>query len=208
MHVNKHWSGWRWIERACLLAGVFCLVWVGSVSLRGALYEREVRTRVDAWPREAGDAHADRTERARVAAVAESAAYSGVIGVLEIPRLEYAEAVTQGDDDTTLRVSVGHLPDTPLPWGPGNSVLAGHRDTHFRALRNLVIGDRITFKTPRGMFEYEVKDKVIVEPDDLSVVAPTDNRTLTLITCYPFTYIGNAPQRFIVRAEAVGEASP
>ena len=94
------------------------------------------------------------------------------------------------------------MPDTPPPWWDhGNVALAAHRDTFFRPLKDIVAGDEIDVVTPRGQFVYDVTGTSIVDPDDTSVLNPTEGPTLTLITCYPFDYIGHAPKRFIVRAE-------
>ena len=99
-----------------------------------------------------------------------------------------------------LRIAVGHLPDTPLPWEPGNSAVAAHRDGIFRPLENVRNGDRVIVRTSRGDFEYQVQNTQIVRPTDLSVLEPLGADALTLITCYPFSYIGSAPKRFIVHA--------
>jgi sortase A len=112
-------------------------------------------------------------------------------------------AVANGDDDGTLMVAIGHLPDTPFPWEAGNSALAGHRDTFFRQLRNIRVGDDMRVTTPYGDFTYQVSRTLIVTPEDLSVLEPTADPTLTLITCYPFSYVGHAPKRFIVQAVRV-----
>jgi sortase A len=126
-----------------------------------------------------------------------------LIGMLDIPRLRLSTPVVTGDDDKTLQVAVGHLPDTPRPWEPGNSALAAHRDGLFRPLKNIRLGDALRVRTTHGNLEYRVRDIKIVTPDDLSVLEPTSADTLTLITCYPFNYIGAAPKRFIVQAERV-----
>jgi sortase A len=126
-----------------------------------------------------------------------------LLGVLEIPRLHIAAPVMSGDDEETLAVAVGHLPDTPRPWEPGNSALAAHRDGLFRPLRRVRAGDEIVLRTRRGDFTYRVRETRVVEPTDLSVLAPTPSRTLTLITCYPFDYVGPAPMRFVVHADLV-----
>ncbi len=105
-----------------------------------------------------------------------------------------------GDDDEALEIAVGHLPDTPLPWEPGNSAVAAHRDGIFRPLENVRNGDRVIVRTTRGDFEYQVQNTQIVRPTDLSVLEPLGDDALTLITCYPFNYIGSAPKRFIVHA--------
>jgi sortase A len=99
-----------------------------------------------------------------------------------------------------LKVAVGHLPGTALPGQTGNMALAGHRDTFFRALRNLRLGDRIVVQSPEGSYEYEVETTAVVVPTDLSVLRSSADREITLITCYPFSWIGSAPYRFIVRA--------
>ena len=124
----------------------------------------------------------------------------GLVGQLEIPRLNVSVIVIEGDDDATLARAVGHVRGTALPWESGNTVMAGHRDTFFRPLKNLGEGDQILMTTPRGTFEYRVASR-IVEPDDLSVLAPTSARSLTLVTCYPFVYVGRAQKRFIVHAQ-------
>ncbi len=125
------------------------------------------------------------------------------MGRIEVPRLHVSAAVANGDDDGTLSVAIGHLPDTPFPWEAGNSALAGHRDTFFRELRNIRVGDDMRVATPYGDFTYQVSRTLIVTPDDLSVLEPTAEPTLTLVTCYPFSYVGHAPKRFIVQAVRV-----
>jgi sortase A len=124
----------------------------------------------------------------------------GLVGMLDVPRLELSTPVIEGDDDQTLKRSVGHLPDTPLPWEFGNSAIAGHRDGLFRPLKNVKVGDEIRFRTTKDEFRYRVTKTSIVEPDDVSVLAQQPQSSLTLITCYPFYYVGSAPQRFIVHA--------
>jgi len=125
------------------------------------------------------------------------------IGVLEIPRLGLSSVVIEGDEAAVLVLGVGHLADTPLPWTRGNSVFAAHRDTFFRPLEHIRPNDVIRFSTADADLEYLVRTTKIVAPTDVDVLAPTATSTLTLITCYPFTYIGPAPQRFIVTAERV-----
>lgn len=128
-------------------------------------------------------------------------ATGALVGRIDIPRLGLSAMVREGDDVGTLRHAVGHIPETALPGQPGNAGLAGHRDTFFRALKNVRAGDRIRVTTPRGPVEYIVDGTKVVDPDDVSVLNPTPNQTLTLVTCYPFYYIGSAPRRFIVRAQ-------
>jgi len=123
------------------------------------------------------------------------------IGSIEIPRLGLSSVVLEGDDAAALLLGVGHLSDTPLPWHHGNTVLAAHRDTFFRPLAHIRKGDVIRFSTADAALEYVVKELKVVEPTAVEVLEPTSAATLTLITCFPFDYIGPAPQRFIVRAE-------
>ena len=130
-----------------------------------------------------------------------------LVGLLSVPRLGLSTAVVEGDDSKSLKLSAGHLPDTPWPWQPGNSAIAAHRDGRFRALRNIKVGDDVRMRTSRGELRYKVRELSIVEPDDLSVLAPREQSSLTLITCYPFTYVGNAPKRFVVRAERLASAA-
>ncbi len=127
----------------------------------------------------------------------------GLVGMLDVPRLNLTTPVIEGDDDKTLKRAVGHLPDTPLPWEDGNSALAGHRDGLFRPLKDIKIGDEIRFRTSRHQIRYRVTETRIVKPDDMSVLERRDPRSLTLITCYPFYFVGNAPDRFIVYATRV-----
>lgn len=123
-----------------------------------------------------------------------------LIGRLEIPKLGIDVVVVEGDSDTVLRHAIGHIPVTPLPGEPGNIALAGHRDTFFRPLRKIQPGDVITIDTPAHRFQYEVQSTSIVPPTDTSVLKPSADNELTLVTCFPFYYVGSAPRRFIVRA--------
>jgi len=133
---------------------------------------------------------------------ARHAAYrpGSAIGRLEIPRLALSAVVLEGSDSGTLLLGVGRLPDSALPGEPGNTVLAGHRDTFFRPLQAIRPGDRISLRTTQGEFLYSVAWTGIVDSTDTRLLLPTPKPALTLVTCYPFTYLGAAPERFIVRA--------
>ncbi len=126
-----------------------------------------------------------------------------VMGRIEIPRVEVSAIVRQGVDDETLDLAVGHVTDTARPGEIGNTVLAGHRDTFFRGLRNISVDDRIVLVVPPHEYEYRVVSLEVVPPTEISVLDPTENEVLTLVTCHPFNFIGSAPNRFIVRAERV-----
>jgi len=128
-----------------------------------------------------------------------------VIGELEISRLDLSVAVFEGDDAGILRLGAGHIPETALPHGGGNIGIAAHRDTYFRPLRLIRVNDLIELKTPAGASRYAVTETKIVRPSDIWVLAKAPGRDLTLVTCYPFYYIGSAPERFIVHARKVGD---
>ena len=126
-----------------------------------------------------------------------------VIGQIEVSRLGLSAIVVQGDSDDVLRRAVGHVPETALPGQSGNIALAGHRDTIFRPLRDIQVGDLVTLKTSFGDHIYQVNSTEVVPPTDVEVLQSRGNNELTLITCFPFHYIGHAPNRFIVRAREV-----
>jgi sortase A len=129
---------------------------------------------------------------------------AGLIGRIEIPRLGLSAIVMEGTRTTTLRRAVGHIPGTALPGQPGNVGISGHRDTFFRPLRNIRQNDIITLTTLLGEYRYRVVSARIVRPNNVAVLDPSGNEILTLVTCYPFYFVGPAPDRFIVRAERVG----
>jgi sortase A len=128
---------------------------------------------------------------------------NGLIGRIGIPRLDISAVVVEGTSSKTLRRAVGHIAGTALPGEPGNVGIAGHRDTFFRPLRNIQPNDIITLTTLRGEYRYRVVSAHVVKPDNVSVLNGDGNEILTLVTCYPFYYVGPAPQRFIVRAARV-----
>lgn len=126
-----------------------------------------------------------------------------VVGRLSIPRLNLSVMVFEGDDVAILKRGAGHIPATSLPGQGGNLGIAAHRDTYFRPLRLIRPHDRIEFTTPEGVSRYSVTDIEIVRPSDIQVLAKTPGRDLTLVTCYPFYYLGSAPKRWIVHAKHI-----
>ena len=127
------------------------------------------------------------------------------LGHLSVPRLDLDVVVAEGDSAGVLRRAVGHVPRSALPGMEGNVVLAGHRDTFFRPLRETRAGDIIRFTTPQKTYTYRVQWTKVVSPTDVQVMQPVPASAahpgvLTLITCYPFYYVGPAPKRFVVRA--------
>jgi len=180
------WLGY-FLEWTLLGLGVGCLAIYAFETVEARKFQAEQTAAFE---------HAARSQvaPARVAA-------GGLVGMLDVPRLKLSTPVIEGDDDKTLERAVGHLPDTPMPWENGNSAIAGHRDGLFRPLKDLKVGDEIRFRSTRDEFIYKVTKTSIVLPDDVSVLGPRAKNTLTLITCYPFYYVGSAPKRFVVFAE-------
>jgi sortase A len=123
-----------------------------------------------------------------------------VLGRIEIKRIELAVMILEGTDNRALRRAVGHIPKTALPGQPGNVGIAGHRDTFFRDLRKIEKNDEITLTTLNGSFRYVADFSEVVEPNDTEVLYPSSDAILTLVTCYPFYYVGPAPKRLVVRA--------
>ena len=133
----------------------------------------------------------------------------GVLGKLEIPRLRISAIVAEGADLKTLRHAVGHINSTALPGQQGNCALAGHRDTFLRGLGGVRGDDLIRLVTIGGTHSYRVEWGMVVEPTQVEVLDSTATPSLTLITCYPFEFVGHAPKRFVVRAREVPtEAQP
>jgi sortase A len=126
-----------------------------------------------------------------------------VLGRLEIPQLGMMVAILEGTTSQTLAVGVGHIKGTALPGEQGNIGIAGHRDTYFRALKNIHPGDEIRIQTSTGLSRYMVDKLQVVAPEDVSVLAYSAASAITLVTCYPFHFIGAAPQRFVVHAHQV-----
>lgn len=191
--------GVRRLEQFLLVLGLVCLGYFGYVSLESALYQafenRELDAILASAPAPAAPVAASPVVRRRPAP-----ANGAPIGRIEIPRLGVSAVIRAGSDARTLRLAVGYIPGTALPGEGGNIGLAAHRDTFFRRLRDIRTGDEIRIVTPEGTFAYAVQRTNIVQPKDTWVLNHTAEPALTLVTCYPFNYVGSAPQRFIVRA--------
>jgi sortase A len=123
------------------------------------------------------------------------------IGTLSIPKLKQTFPIYYGESEMTLKKGIGHVNGTALPGEASNSVLAGHRDTFFRHLNQLVVGDKLIVGRTGTYYMYKIKKIRIVDKDDKTVIVPKPRSILTLTTCYPFTFIGPAPQRYIIEAE-------
>jgi len=195
----------HWAHRALFVCAILLLGYCGFVLADSWVFQRRESRDLDRQlrgERVASDS-TPRSESSTSRKGAPGAAMHGLIGRIEIPRLLFSEVVVEGIGSTTLRRVVGHIPGTALPGQPGNVGLAGHRDTLFRPLKDLRVNDGIQFTTPRGDFRYQVESLRIVDPNDTKVLAASSENVLTLVTCYPFYYVGPAPKRWIVRARQV-----
>jgi len=178
---------------ACALS---LLAYCGFVLLEARNFERVERLKLETLMQ-------DQVALSDLPPVQLSIANGDLIGSLEISRLGLSAIVDEGTATATLRHAVGHIAGTALPGRSGNIGIAGHRDTYFRPLRNVQKDDIITLTTATGEYHYRVVFTKIVGPNDVAVLDPTGSEILTLVTCYPFYFVGPAPDRFIVRAERV-----
>jgi sortase A len=189
----------RRASRIVFAAGVLLLAYAAYVLVDERLYQARELNRLDHERQVVLDAAAEiPAPSLRVAVPPPTDGTS--IGEIRIRRLGVSVVVVQGESEAILERAVGHLARTALPGNEGNVVLAGHRDTFFRPLKDIREGDRITLRTAEHDFEYVVESTSIVNPTDVGVIEPSGGHTLTLITCFPFYYVGPAPNRFVVLA--------
>src|SRR5437764_1175385 len=179
----------RVVERALLIVAISSLGLYGTVRIAAAREQA-------ALSRELTTAYHAAAPVTPTAALAPRA----LVGRVEIRRLRLSAVAREGVDESTLALAIGHVPGTALPGAPGNAAFAAHRDTFFRPLKHVRPGDQIVVTTKAAAFRYAVTETRVVEPGDVAVLDPTVHATLTLITCYPFEFIGSAPKRFVVRA--------
>jgi sortase A len=199
-----------WTERLLFVAGLALLAWCAYVVLDARIFQQAEDSRLDGLLRVSQETSPGTPQNpsltARPARLPLAPA-AGLIGRLDIPRLDISVIVIEGVRAATLRRAVGHIPGTALPGQQGNVGISGHRDTFFRPLRNIRRDDMVTLTTLAGEFRYRVVSTSIVRPDNIAVLNPTENQALTLVTCYPFYFVGPAPTRFIVRAERIADTS-
>jgi sortase A len=182
-----------WSRRSLLAIAVSMLAWCGYVLVDTWSFQRTERRQFERL----------RVDRVASPGAIPPSASGGLIGRIDIPRLDISVVVIEGTGSTTLRRAVGHIRGTALPGHPGNIGISGHRDTFFRPLRNIRKGDLITLTSLEGEYRYRVVSTKIVLPSDIAVLDSDGREVLTLVTCHPFYFVGAAPDRFIVRAERI-----
>lgn len=229
-------SHWIWIERILLLAGILCLGIYAWAWFDARSYEQEqdrlLEQAIAAGPpppvrgthaaaetdsfeslrnsaNDANDANDTDIANKKPAPPPVEVKDGELIGRIQVQRLGVSAILMEGVGKKTLRRGAGHIPDTAMPSEEaGNVGIAAHRDSFFRGLKDIQEDDTVELTTLAGTFRYKVEWTKIVKPDDVSVLAPTDEAALTLVTCYPFYYVGSAPDRFIVRARRVSDLLP
>jgi sortase A len=190
----------RWSRNAFLVAGVLALGYCGFVLLDANLYQAN---QARLFQQELESVRPAVASAVSVSNLPVAPALRGALGKIEIARIGLAAMVMEGTDGRTLRRAVGHIGGTPLPGQQGNVAIAGHRDTFFRPLRNAQLDDEITLTTLAGSYHYLVDSTEVVLPEDTQVLDNSGDATLTLVTCYPFYFVGPAPKRFIVHAHRI-----
>lgn len=178
----------RILEACLLIIGCTAMAWYMTVRI-SAVREQAALSR-----------ELTRLSSTETAAGTVPAATASAVWRIEVPRINLSAVAREGVDTRTLRRAVGHIPGTALPGEEGNAGFAAHRDTFFRPLQGVRRGDEVIVTTPAGVYRYAVTSTRVVEPADVSVLDPAAGPTLTLVTCYPFDYVGSAAKRFIVRA--------
>lgn len=217
--IGRSGSGMRWlrqVERLLLVAGVLLLVIYGAARVHRAVLSKadlqtfKAKARVPvAGPRGVAltttvpDFSLWSEKRVKQYQESLAAQFSPAMGILRIPKIDVEVPVLEGTDDLILNRGVGHVAGTANPGDDGNVAIAGHRDGFFRGLKDVAVGDKIELVTLQTTDTYVIDNITIVDPSDVSVLRPRSRSSLTLITCYPFYFIGSAPQRYIVQASIV-----
>jgi sortase A len=182
----------RWTSWILFVAGALAVGFVALALLSASAFQERARNSLQKQIVAQQDQRVDRPRTV--------AKEGDVLGRIEIPRLGMMVAILEGTTTRTLRLGVGHIDGTALPGESGNTGIAGHRDTYFRPLKDIRQGDEIQIQTATGLSRYTVDWVKIVTPDDTGILAPAAESSITLVTCYPFYFLGAAPKRFIVHA--------
>jgi sortase A len=190
----------RLMQVLLFITGAVAVGYVAAVLLDAKLSQQAANTALDKQMAVEERSNAEQNSAAPIRAPAKE---GDILGRIQIPRLGMMVAILEGTTSRTLRRGVGHIGGTALPGDAGNIGIAGHRDTYFRGLKDIQASDEILVQTATGLFHYQVDWVRIVAPEDTGVLAPSRDSALTLVTCYPFYFIGSAPKRFIVHARKV-----
>ena len=200
----------RWTHWFLFIAGAVTLAWVALSLFQARLYQQSAGSALDAQVR-AAQIQSAQIQPAQIQAASQLPANlpraivkeGEVLGRMEISRLGMSIVILEGTSSRTLRLGVGHIAGTAFPGEPGNIGIAGHRDSYFRALKDIRSGDEISIQTATGLSRYQVDRVQMLEPSNIAVLAPTAIPGITLVTCYPFYFVGPAPRRFVVHAHHV-----
>lgn len=192
---KKSWRLVCWLSRLFLLAGIAALGYAAYFYVSAYAFQKVESISFDA-----------RAFDPTAPPIAHIVPEGGIIGRIEIGRVGLSAMVVEGDSTFLLRHAVGHVPQTALPGEHGNIALTAHRDTFFRSLRQLQPGDAITLETLGGQYQYSVQSMEIVSPAATEVLQSSGDQELTLITCYPFYFVGPAPSRYVVHARKIGSS--
>jgi len=206
-----------WSRHLFLVIGILTLGYVGFALLDARLYQAYQTWRFEQGLKALGPSVGSveslrlppvppdlaEANHRRPASLGIAAGVGSPLGLIEISAIGLEVMILEGTDDRVLRRAVGHIPGTSLPGQPGNVAIAGHRDTFFRPLRKIRKNDEITLTTLDGSYRYRVDFTQVIDPENTRVLADSDEAILTLVTCYPFYFVGSAPKRFIVRAHEV-----
>ena len=179
------------------MLGVATLGYCGFVQLDATVYQSHERRSFELVPERAASDPVARAEQV--------VQPGSPLGLLDIPSIGLSAVIAEGVDASTLRRALGHVPGTALATSSGNMAIAGHRDTFFRSLKDIRTHAEITLTTAGQRHRYRVEWTKVIPPNDTQVLETSSENTLTLITCYPFHYVGPAPRRFIVRAKRISE---
>jgi sortase A len=199
-------QSWVWCQYAFLALGLFALGYCAKTFTQAWLYQRWSHQQVESRKDTSTDSAFTSASAPGTAISHGALAEMDPIGQLKIPRVHISAMVAEGTTSQVLSRAVGHITGTALPGQTGNVTLAAHRDTWFRHLGDVRKGDIITLQVPGHEYHYEVRFTAVVGPKDTWVLRPTTGETLTLLSCYPFHFIGPAPDRFIVRARRLRAA--
>jgi LPXTG-site transpeptidase (sortase) family protein len=181
-----------WTRRVSVTCGVLALSYVGLTLIDATFYQKRAELTLER------QIHAQGLHEAVLPKLAVKE--GDILGLIKVPRIGISVAVLEGTTSQTLKHGVGHIDGTALPGESGNIGIAGHRDTYFRGLKDIRANDEIQIQTTAGITTYAVDWIQITVPNDVSIVSHETDFALTLVTCYPFHYIGSAPERFVVHA--------